>query len=425
MRVRKRSAIHLCLAGGLLLLIAQLALLCVLLRPTARPADFPAADVAALSNTSATLGLHLLLADTRVLPGACPLTFVALPRAGGTVKDDFVYAMQEKNFDIAVVYNVKPRELTTDIPPRSPIGYFLKRSALLQVVVFYEREGNYWWHGSIDSDPDAALKLKEFGLSIDSLDFMRTEGAYDKFESTVSLAFGIPVNVPKDSIQFLREKSSSQFIECNMTRAKEFHQLYGKNITQESIKFSHKAWKLLSRAKTILDKLNVRFWLSSGTCLGYYRQCSIIPHSKDVDIGIFITDFNEKILPEFIAHGFTLKHWFGKINDSLEMSFMNSGIKLDLFFFYEDGPWIWNGGTQARSGRKFRFLFPRFTLCWTEFLELKVRVPCETKAYVEANYGSDWFKPVSQWDWKSSPHNVQEDGAWPQHEWPQVIRVYA
>ncbi|XP_063216121.1 uncharacterized protein LOC134527394 isoform X2 [Bacillus rossius redtenbacheri] len=86
MRVRKRSAIHLCLAGGLLLLIAQLALLCVLLRPTARPADFPAADVAALSNTSATLGLHLLLADTRVLPGACPLTFVALPRAGGTVK---------------------------------------------------------------------------------------------------------------------------------------------------------------------------------------------------------------------------------------------------------------------------------------------------------------------------------------------------
>jgi hypothetical protein len=87
---------------------------------------------------------------------------------------------------------------------------------------------------------------------------------------------------------------------------------------------------------------------------GYFRQCDIIPYSKDVDIGIFITDYSEKILPEFLEHGFTLKHWFGKVNDSLELSFSSGDLKLDIFFFYEDGQFLWNGGTQAKSGKKFK-----------------------------------------------------------------------
>ncbi|KAJ8898420.1 hypothetical protein PR048_003780 [Dryococelus australis] len=436
MRVRKKSAIHLCLAGGLVLLTVQLMLLGLLLYPQAQPRYFPASDASILANVSDRLGVRVFLVDPqslqRVSAGrgdrgrtcvSCPHAFVALLQAGSTIQEEFVYAMQEKNFHIAIIYNVKPRELASDIPSKAPIGYFLKRNAAIQLVVFYEREGNYWWHGSINSDPDAPVKLRELGLSIYSLDFMRNEGAYEKFEITLSHDFQVPMNVPKDSVQFLREKSNSRFIECSVARMNEFYRIYGKNVTQETMKFSHRAWKLLSRAKTVLDKLNVRFWLSSGTCLGYYRQCGIIPYSKDVDIGIFITDFSENILPEFVAHGFSLKHWFGKINDSLEMSFMSNGIKLDIFFFYEDGPWLWNGGTQAKSGRKFRYLFPRFTLCWTEFLELKVRVPCETKAYIEANYGPDWFTPVTQWDWKSSPPNVRENGRWPEHEWPHVIRV--
>jgi len=53
-----------------------------------------------------------------------------------------------------------------------------------------------------------------------------------------------------------------------------------------------------------------------------------------------------------------------------------------------------------------------------------VRVPCETQAYIEANYGSDWFTPVTRWDWKSSPPNVRENGEWPPGEWAEVMRVY-
>lgn len=71
-----------------------------------------------------------------------------------------------------------------------------------------------------------------------------------------------------------------------------------------------------------------------------------------------------------------------------------------------------------------RYLFPRFSLCWAELLELKVRVPCETLDYVMANYGNTWNIPVQSWDWKSSPSNVQENGLWPPAEWDQLIQVY-
>ncbi|XP_031696821.1 fukutin-like, partial [Anarrhichthys ocellatus] len=157
---------------------------------------------------------------------------------------------------------------------------------------------------------------------------------------------------------------------------------------------------------------------------GWFRQCSIISYSRDVDIGIFIEDFRSDIVAAFRNAGLSLKHKFGKVGDSLELSFLSDDVKLDVFFFYDDGGVVWNGGTQAKSGKKFKYIFPRFSLCWAEFLELKVRVPCETLDYVTANYGSTWNVPVRSWDWKSSPSNVQENGVWPPAEWVELIQVY-
>ena len=72
----------------------------------------------------------------------------------------------------------------------------------------------------------------------------------------------------------------------------------------------------------------------------------------------------------------------------------------------------------------FRYIFPSFNLCWTEFLDLKLRVPCQTQAYIEANYGANWFEPVKEWDWKKSPPNVRENGHWPKEEWDKVIQTF-
>lgn len=52
-----------------------------------------------------------------------------------------------------------------------------------------------------------------------------------------------------------------------------------------------------------------------------------------------------------------------------------------------------------------------------------MRVPCNTRRYIEANYGPDWFTPVTEWSWKSSPPNVEKNGVWPKEEWPKVINI--
>ncbi|XP_050804239.1 ribitol-5-phosphate transferase FKTN isoform X2 [Gopherus flavomarginatus] len=235
----------------------------------------------------------------------------------------------------------------------------------------------------------------------------------------------LKVHIPKNLSQFLEEMSHSRFLECRYREARAFFQLYPDDASLDAVEFRKKAKALLHLAALTLNNLGVRFWLSSGTCLGWYRQCNIIPYSKDVDLGVFIQDYKSDIIPAFQKAGLPLKHKFGKVEDSLELSFQGEDdVKLDIFFFYEDDDHIWNGGTQAKSGKKFKYLFPKFTLCWTEFVELKVHVPCETLRYVEANYGKDWKVPVKVWDWKSSPSNVQYNGMWPVDEWDDVIQVY-
>jgi hypothetical protein len=71
-----------------------------------------------------------------------------------------------------------------------------------------------------------------------------------------------------------------------------------------------------------------------------------------------------------------------------------------------------------------RYLFKKFDLCWTEFQRLSLRVPCDTQAYIEANYGKNWQTPVTEWNWKKSPPNVMRNGEWPPSEWEEVIQSF-
>ena len=79
-----------------------------------------------------------------------------------------------------------------------------------------------------------------------------------------------------------------------------------------------------------------------------------MPWANDVDIGIFIEDYKSILPEEFEKRGLRLTHKFGKIEDSYELSFKDEEVKLDIFFFYTEGASMWNGGTQARSGKKFK-----------------------------------------------------------------------
>ena len=73
----------------------------------------------------------------------------------------------------------------------------------------------------------------------------------------------------------------------------------------------------------------------------------------------------------------------------------------------------------------FRYTFPKFDLCWTVLLDLKLRVPCPSLQIIETEYGKNWIEPVvKEWVWNKGSANIKENGVWPKEEWGEVLQVF-
>ncbi|XP_072023917.1 ribitol-5-phosphate transferase FKTN-like isoform X2 [Amphiura filiformis] len=341
----------------------------------------------------------------------------------------FLKDLKSSGFRSTLIVGPDPRHMSTQYlsPPNTPFHYLFESQykTYIHLIVFYERRTSYLWHGPIQrtdliEEPsgnwEPVWPLLQFGREF--------AGAYAKMEFTLIHVDRLNILVPKFPASFLNQVPQSQFIECNFRQAYNFAAVNGMDNSPEAKDFRVKAREVLVRGKRALDDIGVRFWLSSGTCLGWFRECNIIPHGLDVDFGIWITDYNSKIVSAMESHGLQLKLEFGKVEDSYELSFVRGNIKLDVFFFYEEYDHMWNGGTEYRNGNKYKYDFPKFTLCWTEFVGVRVRVPCETQSYIEANYGKDWDRKVKHWNWKESPPNVRPNGQWDAEEMQQVVKVF-
>lgn len=76
------------------------------------------------------------------------------------------------------------------------------------------------------------------------------------------------LKVPAEPDKLTAEKTQAQFKGCNLTNARQFYSKYGRDVSPDAVLFKRKAFEVLSSAVNALDRLDVRFWLSSGTCLG-------------------------------------------------------------------------------------------------------------------------------------------------------------
>lgn len=350
-----------------------------------------------------------------------PITAFGINAKHWSHDSGFLPMLEQKDFTWTLTTGDDPRLVGLDVSgDQVPLHLLLRRHGnVIQLVFFFERSGGFLWHGALRLRPD---QDRTFPFRL--LDYGRHQGAYNRPELVLSVVDGLDVRVPRNVTNFLLEHRHARFLECGYHDARSFLQTYPEDAGPSALDFRKKVRTLLQISVQTLGQIQVPFWISSGTCLGWLRQCGVISYSRDVDIGVFIKDFRPEIVQVLTQSGLRLKHRFGRVEDSLELSFVLDDVKLDIFFFYDNGDIIWNGGTQARTGRKFKYVFPRFTLCWTEFLELKVRVPCETLDYVRANYGDGWSVPTANWDWKTSPSNVLDNGVWPADQWDELIQVF-
>ena len=78
----------------------------------------------------------------------------------------------------------------------------------------------------------------------------------------------VKLHLPSNISSFVLQAADSVFVGCNHSRARLFYKLYGFDASEDATQFKAIAWKILSLASSSLKKLKVKFWLSSGTCLG-------------------------------------------------------------------------------------------------------------------------------------------------------------
>lgn len=90
----------------------------------------------------------------------------------------------------------------------------------------------------------------------------------DRFSLKIATVDGLLIRLPSDVDLFLRDLESSRFLPCNFKRAQKFYSKYGDDRSDAANAFRKRGKDVLQIAKIILDNLGVRFWLSSGTCLG-------------------------------------------------------------------------------------------------------------------------------------------------------------
>ncbi|XP_046544820.1 fukutin-like [Haliotis rubra] len=302
---------------------------------------------------------------------------------------------------LQVMTSPDPRLLTRLNVP-IPTHYIIHQGGIfrpfIHLVVFYKRADNFLWHSALEPSKTTGLNLS----------FGRNAGAYDRFNLQGMTVDGMRLHFPHTVEQFLAQISESEFIECDYERAQKFlehNPMVETNLTQRGT-------RVLLKAKKVLDSIGVTFSLSSGTCLGWYRQCDFIPHTKDIDIEVPIQEFSTSMIPAFLKAGFKFLSMVGKVSDSFKIAFKAFGVKIDVNFLYEETTYLWYGGTESRTGRKFKYILPKSKVCWTDFMGLRVRVPCPVLPYIIASFGPKWNTSITSWIWTESGSNVKKNGVW-------------
>jgi fukutin len=153
-----------------------------------------------------------------------------------------------------------------------------------------------------------------------------------------------------------------------------------------------------------LNTAGIKWWLEAGTCLGFAREQDFIDHDKDIDIGIWPGEDPHKVVEAIEGTELSKIHIFGTPERGYEVSFKNEGVKVDVFFFYEDD-YLWHAAW--KHGEMIRLQFTKFGLREERFKGIKVFVPDPTELYLEERYG-DWKTIKKDWDWAKDPLCIKQ-----------------
>lgn len=153
--------------------------------------------------------------------------------------------------------------------------------------------------------------------------------------------------------------------------------------------------------KEVLEGIDVPFFLMAGTVLGYIRDGQLLEGDKDVDVGVFEKDYDKARIEAALRA--SAKFQIKRVDDHADRirAVHRNGVWIDVFPYFSEGHRTWHAGTVARWWHEPFDLKP-YEVAGTEF-----RIPADTDAYLEWNYGPDWRIPYSLFDVYSDAPNAE------------------
>lgn len=161
---------------------------------------------------------------------------------------------------------------------------------------------------------------------------------------------------------------------------------------------------ILRKTDNALKRLNIPYFLSSGTLLGYYRENNYLKHDYDIDIGIFRENYSKEIKREMKKEGFINYRNLGDLERGYEMSFylpktkVGRYAKIDIFVHNREEvngkKYIyWATYQKPKYIKRIKYRVSSFGLKKVLFKGIEVNVPVETEKYLVEHYGVDWRIP--------------------------------
>ncbi|KAK0418617.1 hypothetical protein QR680_013672 [Steinernema hermaphroditum] len=227
-----------------------------------------------------------------------------------------------------------------------------------------------------------------------------TERAVRKFNWTLYTLDKHEFYIPSDVNQFLFDWKRSKFIRCHNIDM-------NRGSPKQVVPLS--AVQHFSKLRDLAAFYGSTLLLNGGTHLGWYRECSIIPHTTDSDFVILEEEHNPELLKALeTSELFSVYYLFGKPSDCFQLKMCTDLVKIDLFYLYRNTTQDLSYVCGTSTPQRVRYSYPVLTrdhICSGDMLDRLVYVPCDSDAVMEMGFGKEWRR-----DWKSQNYQWDRDG---------------
>ncbi len=175
--------------------------------------------------------------------------------------------------------------------------------------------------------------------------------------------------------------------------------------------FNKSGTEVLIKASKVLNRIGVSHWLEFGTLLGIVRDGQLIKHDFDLDLGVFIEDYDVRIKEAFLADGFEYKHGFSTTDGTArEETFVYKDVAIDLFYFTRqaDKMWCHIFALQENKKRIIRQINTSYSgFKKVEFENHMFDIPKNDIQRLKDTYGEEYNIPLKGWHTPRDAYNSE------------------